>query len=171
MTTPKAIPERAPELDQLQVLTAVMEALRDDLADGSGFPDAGDPREAETGTAVIRSTKPGILAGLPVAKETFRRLGVRMRPLKEEGMAIAADERIALLGGSLLAIQSGRRTALRFLERLSTIASGRAAPDPDDPLERYASSLRLRATAASGTRATATPVGDNGPRFELEVEG
>ena len=155
--------EAAPELDALEVLTAVMEALRDDLEDGPALPGADDPREAETGTAVIRSTEPGVLAGLPVAKEAFRRLGVRMRPLKEEGSALAAGERVALVGGSIQAILSGRRTVLRFLERLSSIASGRSDPDPDDPLERYAASL--------GTRTTATLVGDNGPRFELEVEG
>lgn len=153
----------APELDPLEVLTAVMEALRDDLEDGPALPDPGDPREAETGTALIRSTEPGVLAGLPVAKEAFRRLGVRLRPLKEEGSAIAAGDRVALAGGSVQAILSGRRTVLRFLERLSAIASGRSDPDPGDPLERYAASL--------GARATATPVGDNGPRFELEVEG
>jgi len=155
--------EDLPELDPVEVLTAVMEALRDDLADGPELPEADDPREAETGTAVIRSTEPGVLAGLPVAKEAFRRLGVRMRPLKEEGSAIAADERVALLGGSLVAIESGSPTAIRFLERLSSIASGGTDPEPNGALERYAASIR--------SRATATPVGDNGPRFELEVEG
>lgn len=155
--------EAPPELDAVEVMTAVMEALRDDLEDGPALPGAGDPREAETGTAVIRSTEPGVLAGLPVAKEAFRRLGVRLRPLTEEGSAIAVGDHIALVGGSLQAILSGRRTVLRFLERLSAIASGRSDPDPGDPLERYAASL--------GARATATPVGDNGPRFELEVEG
>jgi nicotinate-nucleotide pyrophosphorylase (carboxylating) len=155
--------EASPELDAVEVLTAVMEALRDDLEDGPVLPDAGDPREAETGTAVIRSTEPGVLAGLPVAKEAFRRLGVRLRPLKGEGSAIAAGDRVALVGGSLQAILIGRRTVLRFLERLSAIASGRSDPDAGDPLDRYA--------AALGARATATPVGDNGPRFELEVEG
>jgi nicotinate-nucleotide pyrophosphorylase (carboxylating) len=151
-----------PELDQMEVLTAVMEALRDDLANGPGVPGADDPREAETGTAVIRSTEPGILAGLPVAKEAFRRLGVRTRTFKDEGAAVAADERVALVGGSLQAIESGRGTVLRFLERLSAIASGKAEADLADPLERYAASV--------ARRATATPVGDNGPRFELEVE-
>jgi nicotinate-nucleotide pyrophosphorylase (carboxylating) len=155
-------PENTPGLDQMEVLDAVMEALRDDLADGSDVPEAADPREAETGTAVIRATDAGVLAGLPVAREAFRRLGVRMRPLKEEGSPIAADDRVALVGGSLQAIRSGRRTALRFLERLSAIASSAAEADPEDPLERYAASI--------GHRATATPVGDNGPRFELEVE-
>jgi nicotinate-nucleotide pyrophosphorylase (carboxylating) len=154
--------EAVPELDQVEVLTAVMEALRDDLTYGRDLPEAGDPREAETGTAVIRSTEPGILAGLPVAKEAFRRLGVRMRTLKEDGSAVAADERVALVGGSLRAIESGEGTALRFLERLSSIASGATEGDPADPLERYAMSI--------GGRARATPVGDNGPRFELEVE-
>ncbi|MFL5766351.1 MAG: hypothetical protein ACJ758_00725 [Actinomycetota bacterium] len=159
MTTSDAVPE----LDAIEVLTAVMEALRDDLAEAPELPEAGDPKEAETGTAVIRSTEPGVLAGLPVAKETFRRIGVRMRPLKEEGSAIAAGERVALAGGSLQAILSGRRTVLHFLERLSAIASGRAEADLADPLEHYAASM--------ATRATATPVGENGPRFELEVEG
>src|SRR5256885_13945840 len=90
-----------PELDAVEVLTAVMEALKDDLAGGPEIPDADMPREALTGTAVIRATDAGTLGGLPVAKEAYRRLGVRMRPLKEEGSAIAADERVAGVGGPL----------------------------------------------------------------------
>jgi nicotinate-nucleotide pyrophosphorylase len=121
------------------------------------------PREAVTGTAVIRATEAGILGGLPVARETYRRLGVRMRPFTEDGSALAADDRVALLGGSLKAILTGRRTALRFLERLSSIASGAAEPDGEDPLEAYAASLRDESATPS--------VGQNGPRFELEVEG
>jgi nicotinate-nucleotide pyrophosphorylase len=151
------------ELDTVEVLTAVMSALKDDLADGPDVPDVDMPREAVTGTAVIRATEPVILAGLPVARETYRRLGVRMRPLKEEGSALAADERVGLVGGSLKAILTGRRTALRFLERLSAIASGTAEPVPADPLDAYAASLR---------NESATPsVGQNDHRFELEVEG
>jgi nicotinate-nucleotide pyrophosphorylase (carboxylating) len=153
----------ATEPDTVEVLTAVMGALKEDLAGGPDIPDVDMPREAVTGTAVIRATEPGILGGLPVARETYRRLGVRMRPLKEEGSALAADERVALVGGSLKAILSGRRTALRFLERLSAIASGAAVPDPSDPLETYAAALRDESATPS--------VGQNGPRFELEVEG
>ena len=151
------------ELDTLEVLTAVMEALRTDLEDGPELPDAEMPREAVTGTAVIRATEPGTLAGLPVAQETYRRLGVRMRPLEQEGSPLAAGERVALLGGSLKAVLIGRRTALRFLERLSAIASGAVEPNAGDPLDAYAASLR------SG--ATPPHVGENGPRFRLEVEG
>jgi nicotinate-nucleotide pyrophosphorylase (carboxylating) len=153
----------AGELDTVEVLTAVMEALKDDLARGPDVPDADMPREAVTGTAVIRATETGILGGLPVARETYRRLGVRMRPLKDEGSALAADDRVALLGGSLKAILTGRRTALRFLERLSSIASGAGEADPADPLEAYAATLRDESATPS--------VGQNGPRFELEVEG
>ncbi|MDP9295117.1 MAG: hypothetical protein M3O88_00290, partial [Actinomycetota bacterium] len=116
-----------------------------------------------TGTAIIRATEPGILGGLPVAREVYRRLGVRMRPLKDEGSALTPDERVALVGGSLKAILTGRPTALRFLERLSAIASGVAEPDGTDPLERYAASLR--------NESATPPVGQNGPLFELKVEG
>jgi nicotinate-nucleotide pyrophosphorylase (carboxylating) len=151
------------ELDTVEVLTAVMEALKQDLADGPDLPDVDMPREAVTGTAVIRATESGMLGGLPVARETYRRLGVRMRPLKEEGSALAAGDRAALVGGSVKAILTGRRTALRFLERLSAIASGAVEPDPTDPLEAYAASLRDESATPS--------VGQNGPRFELEVEG
>jgi nicotinate-nucleotide pyrophosphorylase len=153
----------ARELDTVEVLTAVMAALREDLQDGPALPDIDMPREAITGTAIIRATEPGILGGLPVAREVYRRLGVRMRPLKEEGSALAPEERVALVGGSLKAILTGRRTALRFLERLSAIASGVAVPGAAGPLDTYAASLR---------NESATPsVGQNGPRFELEVEG
>jgi nicotinate-nucleotide pyrophosphorylase (carboxylating) len=151
------------ELDTEEVLTAVMAALKEDLAEGPDLRDAEMPREAVTGAAVIRATGPGTLGGLPVARETYRRLGVRMRTLREDGSAVATDDRVALVGGSLKAILTGRRTALGFLERLSAIASGTAQADPEDPLEAYAASLR--------DGSAALPVGQNGPRFKLEVEG
>jgi len=146
-------------LDRTEVLVAVTRALAEDLADGEP-PEAADVPEAETGRGAIACRVPGILAGLPVAKEAFGRVGIRLRPLVGEGQAVRAGERVAEVGGSVRAMLAARGTALAFLERLSAVAS-RCRPATDgDPLEAYAAALAPRVPVSS----------ENGPRFDLVME-
>ncbi|MDP9341315.1 MAG: hypothetical protein M3Q23_04210 [Actinomycetota bacterium] len=148
-----------PELDRVEVLVTVTRALAEDLAAGEP-PEARDiPEEATAGGAIVCRTA-GMLAGLTVAKEAFARVGVRLRPLVAEGSRAAPGQHVAEVGGSLRAMLAARDTALRFLERLSAVASGVRVAADGDPLEAYASSF-WPGPAVSG---------ENGPRFELEVE-
>jgi nicotinate-nucleotide pyrophosphorylase (carboxylating) len=148
-----------PELDRVALMVAVTRALADDLAEGEPEDAAGHP-EAETGRGLIVCRKPGILAGVPVARETFSRVGVRLRPLVGEGTRARAGEAVAELGGSIRAMLAARGTALGLLERLSAIASRAREPEPDDALDAYAAAF-ARPPAVSS---------DNGPRFELTLE-
>jgi nicotinate-nucleotide pyrophosphorylase len=147
-----------PELDRVQVLVAVTKALAEDLAAGEP-PQAGDIPEAQTALGAIVCRGAGVVAGLPVAAEAFARVGVRMRPLIREGSRAESGRRVAEVGGSLRAMLAARPTALRLLERLSSVASGSRPATDGDPLEAYA------ATFSPGAPVS----GDNGPRFELEA--
>lgn len=75
--------------------------------------------------------EPCVVAGLPVAAEVFRQLGVRepLTPLVDDGTAVPAGEVIAEVRASARQVLAGERTALNFLQHLSGIATatGRAA--------------------------------------------
>lgn len=148
-----------PELDRVELQVAVMQALQADLAAGEP-PEADGVPEARTAMAAVVCVAPGVLAGLPVAREAFGRLGARLRAVAEEGAAVAAGARVAEIGGPLRAILAARPTAFRLLERLSAVASGASRPALTDPLDRYAWTL----CPPGGPEA-----GVDGPRFDLEV--
>jgi nicotinate-nucleotide pyrophosphorylase len=142
-----------PALDRITIMPIVMEALLSDGARPLGDPD-------EVGTARVVAAGHGILAGMPVAKEAFGRMGVRCRPLLEEGAMVSEGQQVAELGGPTAAMRGASITALRFLERLSAVASGVREPTPGDPLDAYAAALRLSAHDL---------VGHDGPSFRLEL--
>jgi nicotinate-nucleotide pyrophosphorylase (carboxylating) len=73
--------------------------------------------------------EPCVVAGLPVAAEVFRQLGVRdaLAPLVEDGAAAAAGQSIAEVRGPARQLLAGERTALNFLQRLSGIATATRA--------------------------------------------
>lgn len=143
----------APDLDRVTIMPIVMQALIADDARPQGDPD-------EVGTARVIAEGSGVLAGVPVAKEAFGRMGVRCRVLMPEGSHLHDITEVAELGGPVAAMRGAATTALRFLTRLSAVASGAAEPAPDDPLDAYAAALRL-----SGQDR----VGHDGPSFRVEI--
>ena len=143
--------DRLPSLDRVVAMTAAMQALLADAAAPSGDPDA-------VGVGVLRSDAVCVIAGLPVAKEAFGRLGARFRPLVEEGSDVTDGDAVAELGGPLAAMRGAAPTAIRLLVRLSAVASDRRAPELDDDLDAYAARL-----------SRGEPVGHDGPSFHLEV--
>ncbi|MDY6951929.1 MAG: carboxylating nicotinate-nucleotide diphosphorylase [Thermodesulfobacteriota bacterium] len=83
------------------------------------------PGGDKTATAVIRAKDEGILAGLPVAAETFSLLdpGAETDLLAEEGAALTRGMEIARVTGPAHALLRAERTALNILQRLSGIAT------------------------------------------------
>jgi hypothetical protein len=144
-----------PTLDRVDIMAAAMSALLADGAQALGDRDA-------VGIARICCTAPGMVVGLPVLKEVFGRMGARVRPNVGDGEAVGSGNIIADIGGPIAAIRGASQTAIRFLSRLSAIASGFAEPDLDDALEVWASEV--------GRLSPVAPVGDAGPSFELEVD-
>lgn len=70
-----------------------------------------------------------VVAGLPVAAEVFRQLGLRdaVTPLAEDGREVQAGQPIAEVRGPARQLLAGERTALNFLQRLSGIATATRA--------------------------------------------
>lgn len=142
----------APRLDRVTAMTAAMGALLSDGAEPQGDPDA-------VGGGFLLADAACMIAGLPVAKEAFGRLGARFRPLVDEGADVAVGDAVAELGGPLAAMRGAAPTAIRLLVRLSAIASDRREPELNDDLDAYASRL---------SRGEA--VGHDGPAFHLEMK-
>lgn len=139
-------------LDRSTILEAVLGSIM-------GIrPDADEDAEA-VGMATIVAESPGVVAGLPVAKEVFGRLGVRMRALVDDGDVVAPGQAVAEVGGAVAAIRGAAPVALTWLPRLSAVATGAVPPVRADPLERYAAGL---------SRPDA--VAEAGPSFRMEYE-
>ncbi|MDY6988311.1 MAG: carboxylating nicotinate-nucleotide diphosphorylase [Thermodesulfobacteriota bacterium] len=83
------------------------------------------PGRERTATAVIKAKDEGILAGLPVAAETFSLLDPRTNTerLAQEGAVIAKGTELARVTGPAFALLRAERTALNILQRLSGIAT------------------------------------------------
>jgi nicotinate-nucleotide pyrophosphorylase len=139
-------------LDRVTIMPIVMEALLSDGARPHGDPD-------DVGIAHVVTAGGGVLAGMPVAKEAFGRMGVRCRATVEEGAMVSEGKQVAELGGPTAAMRGASSTALRFLERLSGVATGVREPAPGDLLDAYAAAFRLSAHDL---------VGHDGPSFRLE---
>jgi nicotinate-nucleotide pyrophosphorylase (carboxylating) len=76
------------------------------------------------GKAEIFANEEGVLAGLPVIKRVYEKLGeVTLEIRKEEGDRFGKGEAIAVLKGNLEKILMGERISLNFLSRLSGIAT------------------------------------------------
>jgi nicotinate-nucleotide pyrophosphorylase (carboxylating) len=71
------------------------------------------------------SRSEGVLAGLPLAVETFQQLDktVTIRVDREDGSKVRANTPIMFLSGHARGILSGERVALNFVQHLSGIAS------------------------------------------------
>ena len=77
------------------------------------------------GLAVIKSKSDGVLAGVGVSLEVFRRLDPQLRTeaLLKDGTDLSPGDSIARVEGHAGSILRGERTALNFLQRMSGIAT------------------------------------------------
>ena len=106
----------------------VRRALEEDLGEGDITSRAVVPESARAvGRFVAR--EPLVLAGLPVAREVFRRVDASLgfEPRAEEGSACAAGTVLATVRGAARPLLAGERTALNFVQRLSGIATATRA--------------------------------------------
>ena len=107
----------------LQYKAVVAVALAEDLSFGDRTTD-GIFRD-ERAVAEIITREPGVVAGLPVAAETFRQVDSRLKFKADftDGDFIKPGDCLARIEGPTAAILKGERTALNFLQRMSGIAS------------------------------------------------
>lgn len=107
------------------VTKAVGDALAEDLGlAGDITTDATVPETAEA-SALFITRKPGVIAGLDVARAAFHALdtSVRFEALVRDGDAVAANTTVARVAGRARALLSAERVALNFLCRMSGIAT------------------------------------------------
>ena len=105
------------------VRDAVSRALAEDLGPDGDVSAALIPdREAR---ALIFAREPGVLAGTLAAQEAFLQVdpATRVDWLVKDGEAVAADQRLATIGGRIGSILTAERTALNFLGHLSGVAT------------------------------------------------
>ncbi len=106
----------------------VSQAFREDLRYGDLTTETVVPPQAE-GTGSIYAQEEGVIAGLPLARESFLALDQSLdcSCLIEEGAGVSRGQALMRISGRLRPILSAERTALNFLQRLSGIATMTAA--------------------------------------------
>ena len=99
-------------------------ALAEDVGDGDATAEVTVAIEAR-GRATITQKSPGVISGLAVAEEVFRRLdpAMAMERLGPEGEWREAGAGVLRAEGSARGLLAAERTALNFLGRLSGVAT------------------------------------------------
>jgi nicotinate-nucleotide pyrophosphorylase (carboxylating) len=136
-----AVTARSGALDRV-----VRASLAEDLGSGDVTTDA-TVDEGATGTAVLVTRTPGVVAGLDAVDAVFRVLDpdVDVERLAEDGDVLPGPAQVARVSGSLRAILTGERTALNLLGRLSGIATA---------TRRYVDAVEGTGVAILDTRKT-----------------
>ncbi|MEZ5763432.1 MAG: carboxylating nicotinate-nucleotide diphosphorylase [Xanthobacteraceae bacterium] len=125
MTTPASLLHPEAFLSPMAVEDAVRQALNEDLGRAGDVTSiATIPENAQT-HAVLVARQAGVIAGLPLAVETFRKLSpdIRIEAHMRDGAAVAKGIHVLTINGPARAILSGERTALNFVGRLSGVAT------------------------------------------------
>lgn len=99
-------------------------ALAEDIGPGDVTAEYFVPRTARS-HAFIKAREEGVLAGLEVAAEVFRRVSsdIAVRSLLEDGAQVSEGALIMEIRGPSRGILTAERTALNFLQRLSGVAT------------------------------------------------
>ena len=107
-----------------EVRNLIDKALEEDQAFNDPTTSAIIPPDLN-GLAVIRSKADGVLAGVQVSLEVFRRLDPQLQTeaLLKDGAILSQGDPIARVEGRAGSILRGERTALNFLQRMSGIAT------------------------------------------------
>ena len=125
MTTPTALLHPDACLSPLAIDQAVTRALDEDLGRAGDITSIATIPETTPAHAVMVARQAGVIAGLPLAVATFRKLSgdIRIEAHVRDGARLVAGARVLTLAGPARAMLSGERTALNFVGRLSGIAT------------------------------------------------
>lgn len=108
----------------LEIMTCIQRALDEDIGPGDVTTNSIVPYDAMM-TGQIIAKQVGIVAGLDVAKATFKTLDERIDYAARvtEGEKVEDRQVLAIVSGSARALLTAERTALNFLGRMSGIAT------------------------------------------------
>ncbi|MGO3927077.1 carboxylating nicotinate-nucleotide diphosphorylase [Rhodopseudomonas pseudopalustris] len=112
-------------LSHLAIEQAVHRALDEDLGRAGDVTSIATIPETTQAHAIMVARQSGVIAGLPLAVEAFRRLSpdIHIAAHVRDGDAVAAGIHVLTMSGPARAVLSGERTALNFVGRLSGIAT------------------------------------------------
>ncbi len=115
-------------LSPIEIEQAVTRALMEDLGRAGDITSIATVPEETRGHAVVVARKAGVISGLPLVAEAFRRLSpqIEIEAFARDGAAIAAGAKLMTIAGDARAILSAERTALNFIGHLSGIATATA---------------------------------------------
>jgi nicotinate-nucleotide pyrophosphorylase (carboxylating) len=132
-------------MNRQDIAPLVLRALEEDLPDITSESIFG--RE-ERGSAFFLMKAPGVLAGLECAEVTFAELDAASEfiPKMKDGDTVQPGDIVAEVQASVIALLSGERTALNFLQRASGIATA---------TRRYVDAIRGTGAMIYDTRKTA----------------
>jgi nicotinate-nucleotide pyrophosphorylase (carboxylating) len=135
------------KLDKKELDKIISLALKEDIGKGDITTNLIIPNYTVS-EAIIVAKENGIIAGLPVTKEVFKKLDEKIiwKNLVEEGKQVTAGTEIVRLKGSYRTLLTGERTALNFLQRISGIAT---------TTSKYVEKLKGFKTVILDTRKTA----------------
>jgi nicotinate-nucleotide pyrophosphorylase (carboxylating) len=125
MTTPASLLHPEAFLSPLVVAEAVQRALDEDLGRAGDITSIATIPETTKAHAILIARQAGVIAGLPLAVATFRKLSpdISIQAHFRDGGTVAAGAHVLTISGPARAVLAGERTALNFVGRLSGIAT------------------------------------------------
>jgi nicotinate-nucleotide pyrophosphorylase (carboxylating) len=111
---------------EAQVCARLLEwALDEDLGVGGDLTSLATIPAERTGKAVLAARSAGVVAGLPAAMMTFRKVDPELtfETHVSDGSAVLPGARLATVSGRVRSILAAERTALNFVVRLSGVAT------------------------------------------------
>lgn len=115
-------------ISPLEIEAAVTRALTEDLGRAGDITSIATVPEDTRGRALVVARKAGVISGLPLVAEAFRRLSpqIEIEPHGRDGATIKAGTKLMTIAGDARAILGAERCALNFLGHLSGIATATA---------------------------------------------
>lgn len=112
------------QLGAEEIAKAVEAALAEDVGSGDATTISTVPEEAQAIAAMV-AREPLVVAGLPLAQETFRQVGgkIRFRDTAPEGTHLEAKASLMEIEGPARTLLTAERVALNFVQRLSGVAT------------------------------------------------
>ena len=125
MTTPNSLLNPEAFLSPLAIDEAVNRALDEDLGRAGDVTSMATIPETTPARAIMVARQAGVIAGLPLAVATFRKLSpeIGIDAHVRDGAAVEKGKHVLTIAGAARAVLTGERTALNFVGRLSGVAT------------------------------------------------
>ncbi len=125
MTTPASLLHPDAFLSPLAVDEAVHRALDEDLGRAGDITSMATIPEATKAHAILVARQAGIIAGLPLAVATFKKLSdeILIQAKVRDGASVTRNQPVLMISGPARSVLTAERTALNFVGRLSGIAT------------------------------------------------